>query len=454
MIETMAATSARVRTCDENELHLDRSQILESNDHLHTHRVYDDTENGGFSLFFRMMEWMEIESSIAKSFDELVAMVKHAKHEREIIQNVDPVLDELDTLVHSKMNAFFDEISFTCGVLNFLAVVYIFGAYPQHFWILYLVEGLYLLPKNLCARTAAKPMNRIFTYLDCCWVMNSLALLSLVALVLHSMLPLPVPEAGRKQLYVWAVGTSCGTLMGAAITLPFVALLFHDLNSMCGLFIHVFPPMVAYTLRWHAAEMREAWPSVFSLNYLDEIRFFPDRGMSFLGTVAGNTVTGYVLWCIPYVIWMLLIGLNLPRKDRVAADGTLITPKYDTCFNVAMRGGGCITIGKVFWRRSERQSLKQMEANHFETRDFLVYMVMHACGAMFSILVLGYSCYSNQIVHMALLVFVAVLCTSRGARRYTYYSRDMYSLMLRKHFAVLRQVSSNDELTRESKKAL
>jgi hypothetical protein len=71
---------------------------------------------------------------------------------------------------------------------------------------------------------------------------------------------------------------SCGTLIGANIALPFVACLFHDVNTMTGLFIHIMPPMVMYTFMWNSSAIRAAWPGVFNLTY-ENLRFFSESGV-------------------------------------------------------------------------------------------------------------------------------------------------------------------------------
>lgn len=417
---------------------MDRSQILSLNDHLHTIEAGgDDREVDAVVLFFRMLEWMEIEGAIFKSYDDLVvSAVLFREEELEIVKKA---LEEVDRIVSQLMAGVFNGTNFACGVLNSLLVTYVFAAHPQHFWLLYLVEGLYLLPRNLYDRIHAKPMNRILSYFDYCWMMNTLALLSLLCLVLHSTVHMSLSDGTRQQLFILMIGTACGPLMGAAIALPFVALLFHNIDTMTGLFIHIFPPMVAFTLRWYPELVREAWSGVFKLDYLEQVHYFEGGGVS---TVAGCTIAAYLFWLVPYTIWMLFIGLNLPRKDRVNAQGHMILPKYDTCFHITMRGGGCLAIGKKFRGRSKAESLRQMQLNHFEAKDLLIYMAVHSAMSLLAILFLGFVCYSSQVIHGSFLVFLAVICTRRGAKRYSYYTTSMYSQVLRKHFNVLTHAKS------------
>ena len=408
----------------------------------------NDTAVSELALFFQMLEWMEIEGSILRTYNELVAPMVTNRQQTDgplfgpnELRTVEKVLSEVDMTVAQVMARTFMEFNFACGVLNSMIVTFVFAAYPQHFWLLYLTEGLYLLPSNLYNRVYAKPLNRVFTYLDYCWVANMVALISLIGLLVA-----PVPESIRKGLYVLTIGTACGPLMGAAIVLPFVALLFHNMDTMTGFFIHVFPPMVAYTLRWYSDQVHEAWPRVFKLDYVSDVDYFFEDGKPSMGTAAGSAAIGYLVWFTLYTLWMLTIGLQLPRKDRRnARTGNVVYPRYDTCFHVSMRGGACLTLGNRLWGRSREESFRQMESNHFEARDFVVYMVIHASMSMLAIFVLGYLCYTSQIIHGIFLALLAILCTFRGARRYTYYATKMYSLMLRKHFDLLAHLHMRNE---------
>ncbi len=92
--------------------------------------------------------------------------------------------------------------------------------------------------------TQLKPrLNQAFYYLDFCWCMNFLGLFSLAALVIYDLLGSNVEEDARKPMFKAFMGVTCGVLLAANIALPFVACVFHDVNTMTGLFIHLMPPM-------------------------------------------------------------------------------------------------------------------------------------------------------------------------------------------------------------------
>ena len=166
------------------------------------------------ALFFRTLEWMEIEGAILQSYKELVTPLVVAVRRqrdgqrflfrRQDLQTIDKVLTEVDTIVAQVMRRTFSEFHFACGVLNSILVTVVFCAYPQHFWLLYLVEGLFLLPCNLYKRIHAKPLNRVFTYLDYCWMANILALVSWIGLALVT----PISHDMRQWKDAGRFGTS------------------------------------------------------------------------------------------------------------------------------------------------------------------------------------------------------------------------------------------------------
>lgn len=347
------------------------------------------------------------------------------------------VLDHIELIASKRVNEGFNEFNFSVGVLNCFFICYMFGAHPEHIWLVYLVQGLYMIPRKFLNMWRARPLNQALYYLDFCWFLNFTALLFIVGLLLsggeHA-----ISTAARETFFNAALGVSCGTLVGANILLPFVACLFHDVNTMTGLFIHLLPPMVMYTFMWHPEEIKEAWPDIFNLDYLEHVHFFPEKGPFFmpgtgLDSVAGNSVALYLLWWIPYVCFMLVVGIDLPRKYN--QDGTSANPKYDTVFHSTMRGGVCIVMGRVLWGRSKAESLRQMEENDFILADFFVYMVIHMSGSFFALYIIGYPCFRVQSLHLSMLSILVILAVTRGSKRYTYYCTRMYGRYLRKEFS-------------------
>jgi hypothetical protein len=155
-----------------------------------------------------------------------------------------------------------------------------------------------------------------------------------------------------------------------------------------------------------------------------------------LGTVAGNTLALYFLWFFPYVLWLSLIGIKLPRKNRKDEDGALIFPTYDTVFHSTVRKGLCETIGSVVWKRPVSVSRQEMENDDYEIRDVAVYMFFHALGIYLSVFLLAYPCYKSREFHATVLALLTILVVMRGSQHYTYYVVSMYGRLIRKDFVM------------------
>jgi hypothetical protein len=343
---------------------------------------------------------------------------------------IEKVLEKVDEQALKRVRDGFSELNFTIGVLNCFFILAMFNVYPQHLWIVYIVEALFLIPAKFHTLIEAKPLCNIFYYFDLCWFMNISGAILLVLLFLGKG---QIPEEFRKELFLGTYGMACGPLLGATAALPFVSLVFHNVETMTGLFIHFYPPLLFYTFRWKAGEILEAWPNAFALDY--EIVFWPQG--SFTGCVFGNTIIAYFVWFVPYLIWQLYYGLDLPRSERKTklADGSPAPAVYDTVFHSTMRNGLCVAGGKLLWKRPEEVSMEQVKTNNFEMRDFIVYMGVHMVAVLLSTVCLAYPCYLSKYAHAAFLWMLAILCTYRGSLRYTYYSTKMYSKIIRKQFA-------------------
>lgn len=146
------------------------------------------------------------------------------------------VVDELDSLQKQQE---FKNWKFTWGLLNCLCIAYAFGALPQHFWILYAVETVFWMTYKFRNMLRARPLCEALYYLDFCWVMNTLGVSYTVLLIvsghLHgevdSAFATLIPIEWRRQALLAAFGIFCGPVFMAGVMLPFVAFLFHDVNS-------------------------------------------------------------------------------------------------------------------------------------------------------------------------------------------------------------------------------
>jgi len=391
-------------------------------------------------------------------FENRKSIILTTSPEEELVvqrQAIEKVLITIDRIEAAHRTKGFRQSYFTLGLLNCLLVGYAFGSVPQHFWIIYLIECFYFIPSKFMNMVRAKPLCQVFYYFDFCWIMNFLGVISVTSVLISSLVGgFKLSNEFRKNLYMTTFGIACGPLLGATAALPFVAFLFHDVNTMTNLIIHMMPPMLLYTLHWHADAVQESYKDFFDLSYLDDITFFPigaDQASSWtkwwmmfwpplgLGSIAGNSFFIYICWFVPYVCWMIMIGLNLPNKRKNDP------PKYDTVFHSLWRTGPCLVFGKVVWQRTTEESQRQMKDDNYELKDFMLYMTLHACMVVASIPTLGLLCYVCVWTHALLIFGIVAICAHRGSKRYTYYVTQMYGRNVRKQLQMT-QASSQDLL--------
>lgn len=168
-------------------------------------------------------------------------------------KTVRKVLDRIDQVAIKRANEGFSKRNFTIGVLNCFFIAFVFGAFPQHFWLVFLVELSILLPIRVSYSCKQKPLNEVLYYLDYCWVMNFIGVFWLFALLVDRATDWTlVNDEFRFNVLMTFCGVACGPLLGATILLPFISVVFHDVSLMTGTFIHIIPPLIMYTFMWHS----------------------------------------------------------------------------------------------------------------------------------------------------------------------------------------------------------
>jgi len=278
---------------------------------------------------------------------------------------------------------------FTFGVVNALVTAWFIGAYPQHYWVYYVAQGIPMLV--IRQRTWVK--TKLWCYLlDFCWLTNYV-LVTLGALCVLLQFGGFFPHeylAHKGFLLFFAVAT--GPLLWA-VAATGNSLVFHSFELTCSLFIHASPMLVAYTLRWHAAEVEEAYPGLLggaaALQDIDLIWDLAIPGCAY-----------YFVWWVPYTLWLLTDGISRPERG------------YDTVF-------------------ANFQDLVKTQLGIANTRiAALVYMSLHAFATNLSWLTVV-ACYATIYFHTLLILVMLFLCIKSGAAMYEYLILDSYEATLR-----------------------
>ena len=141
-------------------------------------------------------------------------------------------------------------VSFCVGVMNVGISGYMIGANPEYFW-------LYIVSKMLVVFTLLffirKKKKHLMYFYDFCWI-NAFAwiILNLQFLFTHWGLTKSVlPEFTLSgKMYLLTFGIANGPIAWACLALG-NAMLFHRVDHMASLFIHLSPCLVSWSIRWN-----------------------------------------------------------------------------------------------------------------------------------------------------------------------------------------------------------
>ncbi|EKM59425.1 uncharacterized protein PHACADRAFT_249903 [Phanerochaete carnosa HHB-10118-sp] len=164
-----------------------------------------------------------------------------------------------------------EKISFFLGVMSLLATALMFGSYPQYIHIAYTIGTAILLPIR-----AVYYKKRAWHYFlfDLCYYCNILNLLYLWIL------------PSSPALFLACYCLSHGSLASAVITWR-NSLVFHDMDKVTSLFIHIYPPLTFTVIRHYYPDAATRFPALKELPHMQPFR-------------------ALLLSSIIYLIWQLL----------------------------------------------------------------------------------------------------------------------------------------------------
>jgi Protein of unknown function (DUF2838) len=189
-----------------------------------------------------------------------------------------------------------EKVSFISAVLNVFISGYLIGAVPQHFYMWFTAQLLYFMPIRLI--TYHKRGYHYFLA-DLCYFVNALALLSIWAF----------PRS--KRLFI---GTYCLAYGNNAVAIVMWrnSLVFHSLDKVTSLFIHVMPPVTLHCLVHLTSPhiQRDRFPAIYNIKYSQP----GDPGHYSLWAMLGFASVFYGVWQIGY---HFLISVR--KREKIAA---------------------------------------------------------------------------------------------------------------------------------------
>lgn len=189
-----------------------------------------------------------------------------------------------------------EKVSFISAVLNVFISGYLIGGVPHYFYYWFTIQLAYFMP------------IRWFTYhskgyhyflADLCYFVNALCILAIWVF----------PQSKRMFIstYCLAYGNNA-----VAIAMWRNSLVFHSLDKVTSLFIHVMPPVTLHCLvhLTPADFLKQRFPAVYSIKYSEPTS--PEH----------YTLLDMLVWAtVPYVVWQLSYHflITVRKRDKIAA---------------------------------------------------------------------------------------------------------------------------------------
>ncbi|KAL2179192.1 uncharacterized protein P884DRAFT_298315 [Thermothelomyces heterothallicus CBS 202.75] len=191
-----------------------------------------------------------------------------------------------------------EKISFIFGVMNILVSGYLIGGLPEWFHLWYTVQILYFMPIRFY--TYHKRGYHYFLA-DLCYFVNLLLLLSIWVF--------PSSKRLFTAVYCLAFGNNA-----VAIIMWRNSLVFHSLDKVTSLFIHIMPCATLHCIVHliDPAVQRARFPAIWTIKTSSAAGSSPDYA-SPLFMLAWST--------IPYAFWQLAyyFFITVRRRDKIAA---------------------------------------------------------------------------------------------------------------------------------------
>ncbi|KAG5922659.1 hypothetical protein E4U61_004778 [Claviceps capensis] len=190
-----------------------------------------------------------------------------------------------------------EKVAFICGVMNIFISGYLIGGHPKYFPIWYTVQLLYFMP------------IRFFTYhrsgyhyflADLCYFVNMLVFLSIWCF----------PNSRRllTATYCLAFGNNA-----VAIIMWRNSLVFHSLDKVTSLFIHIMPCATLHCLvhLLSPEDQKARYPAIWAIKHAD-----PGSPAAY-----ANVVSMLAWSTIPYAFWQLsyYFFITVRRREKIAA---------------------------------------------------------------------------------------------------------------------------------------
>lgn len=366
----------------------------------HPDHIMDDNTLPGFNLeSIRHVKSRLTETQLGCKISEAQGRAKR-RLRKAVTGNPDKkVRDYMKEVPQVK---FVDKVSFTFGVTCIVVTELLALRHPEYFTAFYLVLITGLLANRYLEYVAT---NDHLFMLDFCYFMN-------ISVLLQTIL-FPDCLAWYKANYVLCMG-----VLMMAILVWQNSLVFHSLDKLTSIFIHVFPPLTLHLYRW---------------GLIPSASITPDDSLSWSD-----------LTLLPaglYLAWQLgfFFMTEFWFADRLASDPTLVT---SVRYLAKDKKNGMHQLSKNLMRKLGVMG----KTEDFDSEQLKSKMIFFTVQGVYSVLVCIptkwlYSSYHLSVLYIS---FIYLWCIWRGGTYYIEIFSERYKM---KFVAIEKEDHELDEMS-------
>ena len=189
-----------------------------------------------------------------------------------------------------------EKLSFITAVLNIFISGYLIGAVPEYFYCWFTAQFFYFMPIRMF--TYRKKEMHYFLA-DLCYFVNLITLLTIWVF----------PQSKRLFIATYCLAYGNNAI---AIVMWRNSLVFHSLDKVTSLFIHVMPPVTLHCLVHLTPPnvLQSKFPAIYNIKFSDP------------GAPEHYTLLGMLGWAsLPYAMWQLTYHflITVRKREKIAA---------------------------------------------------------------------------------------------------------------------------------------
>lgn len=267
-----------------------------------------------------------------------------------------------------------EKLSFIAGVLNVFISGYLIGAQPAFFYYWFTAQLCYFLPLRFYIY---RKKGYHYFLADLCYFVNFLAMLSIWAF------------PNSKRLFISTYCLAYGN-NAIAIAMWRNSMVFHSLDKVTSMFIHIMPPVTLHTIvhLTPSDTLKSRFPAVHTIKFSH-----PDSPEHY-------DLTSMVVWAtVPYAVWQVFyLFITFRGRDKIAAG-------CPTSFTYLRKSYANTWIGRLVLRLPEKsQEVAFMVIQYlFATLTIIpcpLWFWYRWASAGFLLVVFGWSVYNGATFYI------------------------------------------------------